>query len=255
MGDLPPAPGEAIPGVEGSPLVARVLAARGLSSPAAAAVFLDPRLSQLHDPSLIPDMDRAAERLLAAVQSGEPVVIYGDYDVDGITASAILFHTLKAVAPEAPVSTYVPHRLDEGYGLNTEAIGELAAAGAKVIVSVDCGVTALAPAQAARDLGVDLVITDHHNPPATMDALPRAFAVVYLATWKHQKVAVKKLKEEDLGMCAAFRSQTGTTPGPSPSPLPIPPLSPGPLLPIPTLPPPSPLAGVRGITPGKIWNM
>ena len=179
MGDLPPAPGEAIPGVEGSPLVARVLAARGLSSPAAAAVFLDPRLSQLHDPSLIPDMDRAAERLLAAVQSGEPVVIYGDYDVDGITASAILFHTLKAVAPEAPVSTYVPHRLDEGYGLNTEAIGELAAAGAKVIVSVDCGVTALAPAQAARDLGVDLVITDHHNPPATMDALPRAFAVVH----------------------------------------------------------------------------
>jgi single-stranded-DNA-specific exonuclease len=160
-------------------LVDRVLAARGLGDPESARLFLEPKLSHLHDPSLIPDMDRAAERLLGAARAGQPIVIYGDYDVDGITATAILWHILRAIAPDASVSTYVPHRIDEGYGLSSEALVELARAGAKVVVSVDCGITAREPARAARDAGLDLIITDHHNPPATMDDLPDAFAVVH----------------------------------------------------------------------------
>ena len=163
----------------GMPLVARVLAARGLADAATARAFLEPSLSQLHDPSLIPDLDKAADRLLAAARGGEAIVIYGDYDVDGISATAILFHTLRAVAPAAAVTTYVPHRLEEGYGLNSEAVRELARLGAKVIVSVDCGITAVAPALVSREVGVDLIITDHHNPPETMAALPAAYAVVH----------------------------------------------------------------------------
>lgn len=161
------------------PLLARVLAARGLSDPAFCAAFLEASIAGLHDPSLIPDLDKAAARLLSAARSNEKIVIYGDYDVDGITATAILFHMLRAVAPSCDVSTYVPHRLEEGYGLNADAIRELAAAGARVVVSVDCGITAVAPALVARELNLDLIITDHHNPPASIDDLPDAFAVVH----------------------------------------------------------------------------
>ncbi|GJM18850.1 MAG: single-stranded-DNA-specific exonuclease RecJ [Phycisphaeraceae bacterium] len=162
----------------GGSLVERVLAARGLTG-AEAQAFCTPALAGLHDPSLIPDLDRAAERILAAARAGEGVVIYGDYDVDGITATAILFHMLRAVAPDADVRTYVPHRLEEGYGLNAEAIERLVADGARVIVSVDCGITAIAPAARAKELGADLIITDHHNPPASDADLPDAFAVVH----------------------------------------------------------------------------
>lgn len=161
------------------PLVTRVLACRGLTDPAAAARFLEPSLLHLHDPSQIPDLDRAAERLLGALNAGQPIVIYGDYDVDGITATAILFHMMRAIAPGAAIGTYVPHRVDEGYGLNAAAITQLASQGARVIVSVDCGITARAPAAAAREVGVDLIITDHHNPPARMEDLPAAYAVVH----------------------------------------------------------------------------
>jgi single-stranded-DNA-specific exonuclease len=159
------------------PLLARVLNGRGLSDPAAAAQFLEPTLKHLHKPSLLPDLDRAAARILAAAKAGEPLVIYGDYDVDGITATAVLYHTLKALAPGAPISTYIPHRLEEGYGLNSDAIAEIAAKGARVIVSVDCGVTATGPASVAKAAGVDLIITDHHNLPH--GPLPDAFAIVH----------------------------------------------------------------------------
>lgn len=160
-------------------LLDRVLAARGLRDPASASTFLEPNLRQLHDPGLLPGLDRASERLLAALDAGEPIVIYGDYDVDGITASAILYHTLVTLRPGAPVRTYVPHRVDEGYGLNAEALRQLARDGARVVVSVDCGITAAREAAAARDAGLDLIITDHHNPPAEESAWPEAFAVVH----------------------------------------------------------------------------
>lgn len=161
-------------------LTARVLAARGWTVESDEAQrFLSPSLRHLHDPSGIPDLDRAAQRLLRAARDGEAIVIYGDYDVDGVTATAILYHLLRAVVPNADVRRYVPHRIDEGYGLNRDALLKLASDGAKVIVSVDCGVTAVAPAAAVKPLGVDLIITDHHNPPARMEDLPDAFAVVH----------------------------------------------------------------------------
>lgn len=160
-------------------LMERVLASRGLTDPEQVEAFLNPSLQGLHDPSLIPDLDRAAERLLAATRDGERIVIYGDYDVDGITATAILFHMLRAIAPDCNLDTYVPHRVEEGYGLNSDAIRSIAADGARVVVSVDCGITAIEPARVAREVGVDLIITDHHNPPETIDDLPDAYAVVH----------------------------------------------------------------------------
>ena len=173
----PRSPGSDAP-AGSAPLLERVLGSRGLGQDAAEA-FLNPSLRAMHDPSAIPDLDRAARRILDAVRAREPVVIYGDYDVDGVTASAILVHTLRAIDPDAPVSTYIPHRLDEGYGINADAIAQLAAGGARVIVSVDCGITAVGPARAAGAMGVDLIITDHHNPPASMADLPEAYAVVH----------------------------------------------------------------------------
>jgi len=160
------------------PLVEKILRARGLADPETIEAFLNPRLAALHDPSLLADMDRACRRALDALARGEQIVIYGDYDVDGVTAAAILFHTLRAIDPDARVSIYIPHRLDEGYGLSGEAIRDLAAQGARVVVSVDCGVTAVEPARAAREAGVDLIITDHHIPPASGET-PDAFAVIH----------------------------------------------------------------------------
>lgn len=164
--------------LQDAPLLARVLHARALS-PDIAQNFLQPSLLHLHDPASMPDMDRAAARLLDAARQRQPIVIYGDYDVDGISATAILFHTLNHLVPNANVSTYVPHRLDEGYGLNADALRTLASQGAKVVVSVDCGITAVQPALAAAQAGIDLIITDHHNPPASIDDLPAAYAVVH----------------------------------------------------------------------------
>jgi len=164
----------------GDGLVDRVLRARGVPHTDRDA-WLAPALTELHDPSLMPGLEQAAERLLRAVRGGERVVIYGDYDVDGITATAILFHTLRHISPDADVATYVPHRLEEGYGLNEPAMRELADAGARVVVSVDCGVTAVGPAAAARHAGLDLIITDHHTPPQRPADLPDAHAIVHPA--------------------------------------------------------------------------
>ncbi len=156
------------------PLVQRVLAARGLTGDAER--FLHPSLTHLHPPSAVPGVDRAAERILAAIRAREPIAIYGDYDVDGVAATTILYRTIRALEPDAPVRTYVPHRIDEGYGLNDDAIRQLAAEGVRVIVTVDCGITAVGPANAARSLGLDLIITDHHN---LGDELPGAYALVH----------------------------------------------------------------------------
>ena len=160
-------------------LIDRVLLSRGIKPDKDGDAFLHPSLREMHDPSGIPDLDKAATRILGAVSNDEPIVIYGDYDVDGVTASAILIQLIRAIKPDAKVSSYIPHRLDEGYGINAEAIRTLVDQGARVIVSVDCGITAIEPALVAKELGVDLIITDHHNPPESMDDLPDAFAVVH----------------------------------------------------------------------------
>lgn len=170
---LPEPSGPLEPGLP--PLVARVLAGR----PWLAAGDLEPKLTGLHDPSGIPDLDSAAAMLLEAGRAGETIAIYGDYDVDGTTGSAILHHVLAALCPQATLLHYVPHRMNEGYGVHTHAIEALVDRGARVIVTVDCGITAIEPALRARELGARLIITDHHNPPAAVEDLPAADAVVH----------------------------------------------------------------------------
>lgn len=155
-----------------SPLVARLLLVRGLTG-SAAGEFLSGRLADLPDPLLLPDMERAARRVAAAVESGEPVAVHGDYDVDGITGTTLLVEGLRACG--AQIDYHIPLRLKDGYGLSGSALESAAAAGIRLVISVDCGVSAHDEARLARELGLDLVITDHHQPPPE---LPRAFAIV-----------------------------------------------------------------------------
>ena len=144
-----------------SPLLARLLVHRGLTDPAEARAFLRPTPKQLHDPHTLPGLTAAADRIAAAIKNNEKVVIFGDYDVDGVTGTAILWHAIRLLGGHA--ETYLPHRLAEGYGLNDEAIAALIDAGAKLIVTVDCGITAVGPVALARSRGVDVVVTDHHE--------------------------------------------------------------------------------------------
>jgi len=154
-------------------LVARLLQARGVTADAAAG-FLNPTLkADLPDPSRVRDMDCAADRLADAVMAGERIAIFGDYDVDGATSSALLARYLTAVG-QAPL-VYIPDRLAEGYGPNVPAMQRLAAMGAKVIVTVDCGTQAHEALDAAATAGADVIICDHHLPAST---LPRAAAIV-----------------------------------------------------------------------------
>ena len=111
------------------PLLDRWLAARGLNNPDEVRRYCDPKLSDLHDPSLLPNLDAAAAAIVETVRARRPIVIYGDYDVDGITACAMLHHVIRAVMPDAAVQAYLPHRLEEGYGLNSEALRQLRAGG------------------------------------------------------------------------------------------------------------------------------
>jgi single-stranded-DNA-specific exonuclease len=144
-----------------SPLLAQVLLNRGLRKPDACTEFLRPNLRCLHDPFLIPNLRKAAERVARAVRDKEKIVVYGDYDVDGITATAILWHAIRALG--GVVEYYIPHRIEEGYGLNAEAVAQVCEQGARLIISVDCGVTAVEEVKVACERGVDVIITDHHE--------------------------------------------------------------------------------------------
>lgn len=155
------------------PLLARILVGRGLAEPEAVAQFLRPTLAQMHNPFDLKGMEAAVERIGQAIQAKEAVWIYGDYDVDGITATAIMLLTLQQLGCEADY--YIPHRLSEGYGLNAEAVEQLAQDGARLIVTVDCGITAVREADRARQLGMDVIITDHHEPGPE---LPRAVSII-----------------------------------------------------------------------------
>jgi single-stranded-DNA-specific exonuclease len=144
-----------------SPLLAQLLLNRGLDDCDACREFLRPTLKSLLEPLTIPNLRLAAERVAKAIRDREKIVVYGDYDVDGITATAILWHAIRHLG--GIVEYYIPHRIDEGYGLNAEAVEQICAAGAKLIITVDCGVTAIGPAKVARGREVDLIITDHHE--------------------------------------------------------------------------------------------
>ena len=155
------------------PTVARLLCMRGFGNPEDASRFLNPSLEQLHDPFRLADMDRAVVRLEQALARKEPIAIHGDYDVDGITSTVILRRTLELLG--GTVTHFIPERLKDGYGLQPAAIDRLHAQGVSVIVSVDCGIRGADAARRARELGVDLIITDHHEPDTE---LPPALAVI-----------------------------------------------------------------------------
>ncbi len=155
-----------------APLAAMVLASRGIETPQQAQAYLD-CTAPLPDPFLMTDMDLAAGRVGLAMSRGEKIAVFGDYDVDGITATCLLTHFLRSYG--ADCVPYIPGRLEEGYGLNTIAIDYLHSIGVRLIVTVDCGITALEEAALCKKLGIDLVITDHHE---CKDVLPDAIAVV-----------------------------------------------------------------------------
>lgn len=154
---------DAVPQGQSTGVLGRLLQARGLMDEEAQAAFRAPRMADLHFPETLPGAEAAAVRLVEAVRGGRTIAIYGDYDVDGIMSSSILYHVLALVDPENPPRIYVPHRIDEGYGLNIPAVEKLASEGVEVLISVDCGVTAMEPALRAKELGIELIITDHHT--------------------------------------------------------------------------------------------
>ena len=155
------------------PLLAGLLAARGIVRPEEARRLLSPGSEPIPDPSLLKDMDRAAQRVRLALERGELIAVYGDYDVDGITATCLLTQFLTARGGR--IVPYIPSRLGEGYGLNPEAVQLLAGQGVGLIITVDCGITAVEETALANRLGMDVVITDHH---ACKEELPPAAAVV-----------------------------------------------------------------------------
>jgi single-stranded-DNA-specific exonuclease len=156
------------------PLVATLLYQRGFRDPAAIQGFLAPDYRRsMHDPFLLKGMAAAADRIVAAIQAGESIAVYGDFDTDGVTAVALLMQAITAMGGD--IQPYIPHRVREGYGLNTEAIDALVAAGVRLLITVDCGISNAAEVAYAATRGVDVIVTDHHTPPET---LPEAHAVV-----------------------------------------------------------------------------
>lgn len=156
------------------PVVAQLLSVRGICNVDVARGFLDAKLSGLRDPEGLPGASEVAERLYASIQSKRRIVIYGDYDCDGMTAAAILYRCLRLLG--ADVGYYVPNRLDEGYGLNDDALRKLAARGTHTVITVDCGIASVTEAETARELGLELLVTDHHEFGRT---LPAAAAIVH----------------------------------------------------------------------------
>ena len=155
------------------PAVARLLCQRGFTDPERAGRFLNPCLEHLHDPMLLADMRVAVDRILAAIARKERIGIHGDYDVDGITSTVILRRALEMLGGE--VVHFIPERLKDGYGLQPAAIERLHGDGVALLISVDCGIRGAEAARRARELGVDLIITDHHEPDTE---LPPALAVI-----------------------------------------------------------------------------
>ncbi len=154
-------------------LTARALLLRGIRNSEEGREFLHGGLAQLPDPRLLRGMDRAVGRLLLAIEGQEKIVVHGDYDVDGITGTTLLVENLRAFG--AQVEYHIPLRLKDGYGLSAQALEQAASAGARVVLSVDCGVSSVEEARTAAALGLDLIITDHHQPPET---LPEAYVIV-----------------------------------------------------------------------------
>src|SRR6267142_6306989 len=158
-----------------SPTVAALLLSRGCHDEHSARSFLKPSYDQLHDPYLMLGMSQAVPRLLQAIDQGEPILVYGDYDVDGTTGTAVLLRALNLLG--AKTGFHVPHRFTEGYGIQQAALQKAVAEGYKLAISVDCGIRAHEPLYWARDNGLDVIVTDHHLPDEG-EGVPPAFAVL-----------------------------------------------------------------------------
>ena len=156
-----------------SELLAAVLVNRNIVNEDDIKLFLNPTRNDFHDPYLMPDMKVAVERIVKAIENNEKTIIYGDYDVDGITSITVLTKFLKERGLD--VSSYIPNRLDEGYGLNREAIKNIADEGYKLIITVDCGISGTEEVAYAYSLGMEVIVTDHHEP---LEELPKALAVI-----------------------------------------------------------------------------
>jgi single-stranded-DNA-specific exonuclease len=157
-----------------SPLLATLFFQRGLHDPAAVRAFVEADYrSGMHDPLLMKGMAASSARIAAAIQDGDAMAVYGDFDTDGVTAATLLKQAIGAMG--GTISAYIPHRTREGYGLNREAIAQLAESGTRLLITVDCGISNVDEVAYANSLGLDVIVTDHHSPP---EILPAAFAVV-----------------------------------------------------------------------------
>ena len=155
-------------------LIAQLLVNRGIESEAAAREYLYPTFSNLHAPFRLHGMEKAVERLQSAIKRGEKIWVYGDYDTDGTTAASLLLNTFRHL--DVPVDFHIPNRFEEGYGLNKTALRSLKQDGCNLLITVDCGITSIEEVDFANEIGIDVIITDHHQPRP--DALPPAYAVI-----------------------------------------------------------------------------
>lgn len=154
-------------------VLARILINKGITSKEDIELFMNPTRNDFHDPFLMPDMEIAVQRVIKAIEDNQKIIIYGDYDADGITSTTVLKSFLKERGLQ--VDSYIPNRLDEGYGLNKEAIKKIFENGYRLMITVDCGISGIEEIEYANSLGIETIITDHHEPAET---LPNALAVV-----------------------------------------------------------------------------
>lgn len=160
--------------IEVAPIVAQLLLNRGIADAATARRFLDAPLNGLHPPESLPGVPQACELILQAGKDGKKICVYGDYDVDGVTGTSILMQVLRLMDVKAEM--YLPHRLEEGYGVNSEALAQIASSGSQVVITVDCGIASIEEAKVAKELGLDLIVTDHHEFKAE---LPDAAVLIH----------------------------------------------------------------------------
>ena len=156
-----------------SPEISQILKNRGIDNEKDAEIFMNPSLEYLRDPFLMKDMKKATDRIKKAIENKERIYIYGDYDVDGVSSTSILFLYFKSI--DFPVKYYIPNRLEEGYGINEEAIKKIHNDGCDLIITVDCGITSVKEVDLANELGIDVIITDHHE---CQSEIPNALAIV-----------------------------------------------------------------------------
>lgn len=179
------------------PVQAQILTNRGISDPARMRAFLDASYEQSLDPYRIIDMEKAVERIRSALNSGEHITVYGDFDADGVTSSALLFRALRRLKrTDAPLDYHIPHRINDGCGLNYRALDMLKARGTSLVVTTDCASSDAVQVAYARSLGIDVIITDHHHPPAI---LPQAYAMVN--PWRPEQPEQPAYLSDVRGLC------------------------------------------------------